>query len=247
MRDSLSKETTTMARFTVKSALASVAVAGVLAAAWMPTTIHAASPQDVPGPSMVQGRPVVYNDPLSPVGQHKTDAQLGETTAWEGDVNLSDPTGAIAWTRKVIGPLGAISSVSSAMKGVAVERMQPAGLAHASRVATLSKSTCDNYGGVKLYHNPDEIGDCLRLTGDGSMSLAGVQYPFSSYYADHSQALTDTQSRTPGGYLSCSGGQWDFGFQQNYTPLVNTSGGRCPENNGKGQGGVYAISIQNAP
>ena len=221
-----------MARFTLKSALAGVALAGTFMAVALPSPAVRA---DAPTPqTAVHGRAVIYHDAFSGSGGHLTDQQLGFASHWEGVVDTSNPTAPIEWTRMADAARGSVAASSSFSGG-----MQPAATSRSgarARPHDLSASTCNNTGGVKLWVNSNETGDCIRYTGTGSVGLTGVQYPYSSSYVNYSQSFS-TYGSTGSGHLACGGGNWYYGSNTNYGNLYYASSYVC--NGAAGQ--VYAL------
>src|SRR5438132_1866199 len=81
-----------MARFTLKSALTAAACAGILTAAALPNSVHAAKANWV----VSWGRPTVAIDSLGP---GRSDQELGIKTHWECQTALDNPNDPFTCTR----------------------------------------------------------------------------------------------------------------------------------------------------
>lgn len=185
----------------------------------------------LPGRQTMVGRhPVVYNDRFSGPAQYRTDQELGIKTHWEGLLNLSDPTSPLQWTRVED------SAATASGGGTWTGGVQPAMQSHSRtgiRPRSLPYTDCSpgsGSGGIRLWEQVNNTGNCVRFTGIGSQSLAGFAYPNSCdwrgancHYADHSQSL-GTQGSTGSGHLSCAGGDWHFSSNSLYQNLLTSSG-----------------------
>lgn len=172
----------------------------------------------------VAGRPVLYNDPFSPsISMHRTDAELGFTTHWEGLVDLSTPDSPITWSRvRDVNPAGGIRPH---ITGGIRPRIS------CDQTNNWCADTCTGTGGIRLWQHADESGDCIKYTKDNPnisayVPLQNVQYPFSSNYVRYSESFS-TFGSTGSGTLDCGGGNWNYSSNTNYGNLYNASGGKC--------------------
>lgn len=217
---------------TLKSALASIALVGTLGAMALPHSVQAARASTAPVQTNVGGRPVVYHDSFSPAAQHKTDTSLGFATHWEGLVDVSNPSSPIDWTRvKTTSP--AVTPASSLITRTHVRTASPAVTPHISCDPSANRcaDTCTGSGGIRLWQNSNETGDCIKYTkysssAPANISLGGVQYPFSSNYVSNSQSFS-TYGSNGSGQLICGGAAWSYGSNTNYGNLFVASGNRC--------------------
>ncbi len=171
-------------------------------------SVHAAQQ---PLQTEVGGHAVQYHDTFSPSGGHATDAQLGFATHWEGLVDASTPNSPITWTRAKTATVTPDISCNTGQNWCA--------------------DTCTGSGGIRLWVNPNESGDCIKYTkysstSPATISLGGVQYPYSSSYVSNSQAFS-TYGSNGSGTLTCGGTGWPYGSNQNYGNLFNASGHVC--------------------
>jgi len=219
-----------MAPFTLKSALASLAVAGMFTAAALPHGASASSTHAAPPfahDTLVGKHPVVYNDPFSVPGQFRPDGDLGKKTHWEGSLNLSDPTSTLTWMRVADSVSGAAAAVTSRV-AVPGNAQASAPLQSGTRVRPhISSGTCGN-GGVRLYQNVNfNGGDCIAFYGSGSQDLH-ILYPgcyvFCSHVNDTLEAVS-TQGSMGSGRIACGGGNFYYYSQNNYPDMRQQPGG----------------------
>ncbi len=173
-----------------------------------PVSVHAAQQ---PLQTEVGGRAVQYHDTFSPSGGHAADAQLGFATHWEGLVDTSTPNSPITWTRV---------RTATVIPDITCNPGQ-----------NWCADTCTGSGGIRLWQNADETGDCIKYTkynanAPTTISLQGVQYPYSSNYVANSQSFS-TAGSSGAGTLVCGGGTWPFGSGTNYGNLYVASGHKC--------------------
>ncbi len=218
-----------MARSTLKSALAGLALAGMLGATTLPNAVHAATPRDAAPPfqhdNIVGRHPVVYHDSFSGPGQYRLDQALGRKTHWEGYLNLSDPTSTLTWTRvdnSVVASGATVLSGGGTHVGV-----RPASLPHV-QPHDIPSTFCGSTGGVRIGQNKDfNGGDCIEFQGKGSQDLH-ILYPgcytFCSHVNDTASALS-TATSGGSGQLACGGGLWTYQAFHYYADLSSGTPG----------------------
>jgi len=197
---------------------------------WTTATKADATPPNTPQ-TQVGARAVHYGDSFSGVSRHLSDQQLGFATHWEGSVDLSSSTSPIQWTRVQDTANTATSATGTAP--TTFNAAKPGQIRAATRSRDLTRSTCDNPGGVKMWHNSAENGECIRFTGVGDLSLPGVQFPYGSDYVNYSQAFS-TVGSNGAGHMQCNktGSDFQFFSGTDYTPLLQRSGYHCDGYNG---------------
>lgn len=220
----------------IKAAIAGLAFASVsLFPLGQSLAAQASTP---PVQTNVNGRPVAYHDSLSPAGLHKTDAELGFATHWEGIVDVSTPNSPISWTRM---PDAGQSTPSTTGNSISWTRIGDHGIA--SHLMAMPQDpncdlnnnscadTCTNLGGIRLWQHADESGDCIKYTKSNPnisayANFSGVQYPYSTNYVRYSESFS-TYGSNGSGTLHCGGGDWGFISNTNYGNLYNASSGKC--------------------
>lgn len=166
---------------------------------------HALRPLQ-PGPRASRPRSTI-----SPSGGYTADTQLGFATHWEGLVDASTPNSPITWTRVRTATVTPDITCNPGQNWCA--------------------DTCTGSGGLRLWQNANETGDCIKYTkynanAPTSISLQGVQYPYSSNYVQNSQSFS-TAGSSGAGTLVCGGGTWPFVSNTNYGNLYTASNHDC--------------------
>jgi len=213
-----------MAHMTLKSVLAGIAFAGLLAATALPNSANASSRKDS------NTHPLVIIDHL---GAGRSDAALGYKTHWECEIDLSAPTSPETCYRIVGANAPRPDAVGSTTTVPLAHRLglrfgyTSLGLAHHAASGTPSEGPCVDSGGLRLYETINYGGACIKFTNHGNIDLQTVNFWGTGTNVGGNVSSLSTYGSGATGHFNCINGDAVYFQPYQDTPQFDSN---CNDN-----------------